>query len=86
MQQVGIRALKERTSQIMRSVRESGEMFEITYHGRVIARLVPAEQSESELQLEEFWREWDRLSEEIGTRWPKGVSAVQAVREDRGPL
>lgn len=86
MDQVGIRELKEQTSEIVRRVREDGEAFEITYHGRIVARLVPAKQSEAEVDVEEFWREWDRLSEEIGEKWPEGVSAVQAIREDRGRL
>jgi prevent-host-death family protein len=38
----GRRELKQRTSAVLRRVRERGEEVEVTLRGRVIARLVPA--------------------------------------------
>ncbi len=87
MQTIGIRELKDQTSQVMRRVREEGDTFEVTFHGRVIARIVPVrEPKRSAPSLAEFWREWDQLASEIGARWPAGVSAVEAVREGRRRL
>lgn len=86
MQQVGIRELREQASQILRRVREDGEAFEVTYHGRVVARIVPTLQVERELTVEEWLEGWDRLAEEISAVWPPGVSAVEAVREQRREL
>jgi antitoxin (DNA-binding transcriptional repressor) of toxin-antitoxin stability system len=84
MQKVGVRELKEQTSQILRRLRESGESFEVTYRGRVIARLVPTiEPAVEHSPAEALREEWDRLSKEISARWPKGLSAVDAVREER---
>jgi len=84
---VGIRELKEQTSQILRRVRENGEEVEVTYHGRVIARLVPASAPELDAaDLSAVWTDLDRLAAEIGARWPSGVTAADAVSEGRREL
>jgi hypothetical protein len=33
-----------------------------------------------------IWNELERLGVEIGRRWPAGVSAAEAVRDDRREL
>ena len=87
MEAIGVRELKERASEILRQVREEGISFEITYHGRVIARIVPVREASSEdSSRSAFWERWDRLAQAIGERWPEGVSAVDAVREGRRDL
>jgi prevent-host-death family protein len=87
MLSVGIRELKERTSQILRRVRENGEEIQVTYHGRVIARLVPAGTSQPDpTALSAVWTDLDRLAAEIGVRWPSGVTATEAVDEGRREL
>ncbi len=87
MQTIGIRELKEHASEILRRVREQGDVFEITYHGRVVARLVPTAQSKSSATTtESFWADWDQLARAISARWPAGISAVDAVREGRREL
>ena len=87
MLSVGVRELKERTSQILRQVREHGEEIQVTYHGRVIARLVPAEASLPDTtDLSAVWTDLDRLAAEIGVRWPSGFTATEAVDEGRREL
>jgi hypothetical protein len=34
-------------------------------------------------EVEVFLRELDKISKEISAAWPKGVSAVEAIREQR---
>ena len=81
---VGIRELKQHTSAVLRRVREHGEELEVTFRGHVIARLVPVVRTKaSERTARSAWSDIDRLAEEIGARWPKGVSATRAVRETR---
>ena len=84
MTSVGIRELKAHMSEMIRRVSEAGETIEITQHGRVVACLVPvhspavdAERLTAELD------ELDRIAAEIGVDWPEGVSAVDAIHEDR---
>ncbi len=91
MRAVGVRELKEQTSEVLRRVREGRETIEITYRGKVVARLVPvapAEQPEatSAADFARIWADMDRLAEEIGARWPKGLSAADAVSQDRREL
>ena len=84
MKSVGARELKENAGEVLRRVREQRESIEITWHGRAIARLVPVTAAKAEPKnLAKIWSDLDRLSEEIGARWPKGVTAAGAVREQR---
>ena len=36
------------------------------------------------LQVEKLLAELDHVAREIGKAWPKGVSSVEAIRQDRG--
>ena len=87
MRSIGIRELKARASQVIRELRIHGGEVHITHHGRVVARLipVPAPRPPSRRSAA-VWLAIDRVSREIGRRWPKGVSAIQAVREVRRDL
>ena len=87
MAAVGVRELKERTSQVLRRVQESGEEVEITRRGRVVAWLIPAPPERPRRAASAAaWATLDRLTAEIGARWPKGRSALKAVREGRRDL
>jgi prevent-host-death family protein len=87
MRSVGIRELRERTSEIIRWVRDEGQEVEVTYYGRVVARLVPAGPKLPDVQdTSPVWADLDRLAAEIGARWPQGITAAEAVAEDRRDL
>jgi len=84
MREVGIRELKEKTSKILREVSDRRETIAITSRGKLIARLVPVVDKEAVLEESlKVLKEMDELAKEIGKYWPKGVSAVEAVREQR---
>lgn len=86
MHTIGVRDLRSNASRILREVSAKGETVEITRHGRVIARLVPAGKPPAEVDesgIERAWADLDRLSEEISARWPEGMSAAEAVARDR---
>lgn len=87
MQSVGVRELKQQASNLLRLVREEGETVEITYHGEVIAHLVPARKpTDTAENLKGWWADLDQLTAEISARWPAGLSAADAVKEDRREL
>lgn len=87
MTSIGVRQLKEQASQILRQVREEGASYEVTYHGRVVARLVPVNQPEvADDEMAAVWADLDQLAAEIGKTWPDDVSAVEAVSEGRREL
>ena len=77
---VGIRELKQQASDLVRHVRETGEEIQVTYHGEVVALLIPVKPAKKH---DKAWAKLDHLAAEIGARWPEGVSAVEAVTEAR---
>jgi len=87
MGEIGIRELKQRASEILRQVREEHETFTVTYRRKVVARLVPAEDTNAErVRASANWTQMDELAREIGTHWPPEVSAAEAVKEQRREL
>jgi prevent-host-death family protein len=86
MRSVGVRELKQRTSQVLRELQARGDEIEVTYHGRVIARLVPVGRPPARRRTAAVWSTLDQVAREIGARWPKGRSATAAVREGRRRL
>ena len=80
---VGVRELQQQASELVRLVRETGSQVQVTYRGKVVALLIPVERSREPEQEAQAWMELDRLAAEIGVRWPAGISAEQAVSEDR---
>ena len=84
---VGIRELKQQTSQILRRVREEGEIFDITYHGETIARLVPVQAPEPTIdEMAAVLADLNQLAAEISAQWPEGVSALDALHDVRREL
>ena len=84
MRAIGVRELKAQTSRILQRVREKGEEVEVTYRGRVVARLIPVSQRTSGARRQAaVWSDLDRVAAEIGARWPAGRTAAATVREGR---
>jgi len=79
---VGIRELKQQASELVRMVRETGKEVQVTYHGEVVALLIPVKPVRKK-NYSKAWSRLDNLAAEIGARWPKGVSARDAVTEGR---
>ena len=87
MGEIGIRELKQRASEILRQVRENQESFTVTYRGKVVARLVPAEEiSKERARASAIWTQMDELAREIGANWPPEAPAAEAVKEQRREL
>lgn len=80
MAEVGIRELKNRTSEIVREVREEQAEYVITYRGQPVARLVPIVTEEDAGQALE---ELERLSQEVSAQWKSDKSAVELLTEMR---
>jgi prevent-host-death family protein len=83
MQTVGIRELKQQASELVRQVRESGSPVQITYHGKVVALLVPVEPVADAAEEAQAWAALDELAAQIGQHWPPGATAQAAVAEGR---
>lgn len=79
---VGIRELKQQASELVRLVRETGSRIQVTYHGKVVALIVPVEKMDR-TQESNAWADLDALAAEIGLYWPKDIPASHAVAEGR---
>lgn len=87
MEEIGIRALKQKASEILRQVREEHESFSVTYRGKVVAKLVPAMDPSADQEVASaIWTRMDDLSREVSAHWPTGSSASEAVSEQRREL
>ena len=88
MKTIEVHELTERIDEILRMVEEKGETFEITDHGKVIARIVPADevQSSTKRDLTPFWETMDQLATEIGSYLPGTVTADEIMRDVRRDL
>jgi antitoxin (DNA-binding transcriptional repressor) of toxin-antitoxin stability system len=68
---------------LIRLIRKTGSEVQATNQGKVVALLVPVASPEGRASEQCDWVSIDILAVEIGARWPKGVSASQAVSESR---
>lgn len=79
MPRIGVRELKNRTSEVLRAVREENAEYIVTYRGRAVARLVAIEEQRDE----DIWGELERLRGEIRAKWSSERSAAEVVSEGR---
>jgi prevent-host-death family protein len=84
MKTMGVRDLKANISEALREVDEEGEIIEVTRHGQVIARLIPARHSTLlDRDANGAWTDLTDLAAEISAKWPHGVSAADAINDVR---
>ncbi len=76
---VGVRELKQRTSDLIRQVRQDGKEIQVTYRGNVVALIVPVHRPSTR----DAWANLDTLAAEIGAHWPEGVTSLDALTEVR---
>ncbi len=83
MNRVGVRDLKDHASEILRRVHDDREIIDVTRRGQVIARLIPVPRPVDPETRNRMWDELELLAEKIGKLWPEGLSAADAIAEDR---
>ena len=84
---VGIRELKRDARAIVRTVRDDKQVIDVTYRREIVARIIPVERpDERQRRLDEFSKKLAVLRKEVSERWMDGMSAVEAVREQRREL
>jgi prevent-host-death family protein len=84
---IGIRDLKNNTSQIMRAVREEQAEYIVTHHGEPVAILRPLtpedHQKARQQELEKGFAELDQLAQQVAENWTSDKTAVGLVEEQR---
>ena len=89
MKTIGVRELKDSLGSVLADVRQKSEEIEITYHGEVIARIVPVTKPKPTRRkkvLGAAWASMDELATQISAAWPGNVSAVESIRDIRREL
>jgi prevent-host-death family protein len=81
---IGVRELKASLADVLREVREQHAVYAVTHRGRIVARLVPEPPADDDFEAR--WSELDEIAAEIGREWPEGISAADAVSQDRREL
>jgi prevent-host-death family protein len=90
---IGIRELRENTSEVLRKVREEKAEYIITHQGQPVAVLLPVEPEMIEKAMLEAgkqsalggWYSYKMLIESLRAEWPEGQdtqSILDEIRED----
>lgn len=91
MSLIGVRELREQTSEVIRRVREERAEYVVTYQGRPVAVILPVDTEQAEAEIVKAskgavvgdWERYEQLAEEIRGVWPADVSTqdlIDAVR------
>ena len=87
MSLIGVRQLREQTSEVIRRVREDRAAYVVTYQGRPVAIILPLDTERAEMEMVESsrkavldnWDRYDRLAEEIRQAWPADLSTQDVI-------
>lgn len=82
-EEIGIRELKSRASEVVRAVKEERARYVITQRGRPAAIIIPIDAAPPEKSVDEVWERLRKLGEEIGKNWESEKSAVEILSEMR---
>ena len=82
-EEIGIRELKSRASEVVRAVKEERARYVITQRGKPAAIIVPLDAAPASKSADEVWERLQQLGEEIGKGWQSEKSAVEILSEMR---
>jgi prevent-host-death family protein len=82
-EEIGIRELKSRASEVVRAVKEERARYVITQRGKPAAIIVPLDAAPPEKSADEVWERLQQLGEEISKGWQSEKSAVEMLSEMR---
>jgi prevent-host-death family protein len=82
-EEIGIRELKSRASEVVRAVKEERARYIITQRGRPAALIIPLDAAPPEKEADAVWKRLLELGEEIGKGWQSEKSAVEILSEMR---
>jgi len=83
-EEIGIRELKSRASEVVRAVKEERARYVITQRGKPVATIIPMDAILPEKKSnDEVWERLMRLGEQISKGWKNEKSAVEILSEMR---
>ena len=83
MEEIGIRELKARASEVVRAVKERRARYIITQRGKPAAILLPLDALPPQPDADKVWAQLERIREELGKGWQSEKSAVEILSEMR---
>lgn len=89
MTMIGVRELRQQTTEVLRRIREEGAEYIITYQGQPVAVLLPLDAEAVEQAILDVGKQgtphgWDayaQVAAAVRERWPESAS-TQAVLDD----
>lgn len=82
-EEIGIRELKSRASEVVRAVKEERARYVITQRGKPAALIIPLDAAPPEKSADEVWEHLLKIGEELGKGWQSEKSAVEILSEMR---
>jgi prevent-host-death family protein len=83
MEEIGIRELKARASDVVRAVREQRARYVVTQRGVPAALIIPLDAVVAKPSDDEVWERLMKIGEELGKGWQNEKSAVEILSEMR---
>ena len=83
IEEIGIRELKSRTSEVVRAVKEERARYVITQRGKPAALIIPVDAAPPEKSADEVWERLMKIGEELSKGWQSEKSAVEILSELR---
>ena len=88
---IGVRELREHTTEVLRQIREAHTEYVITHQGQPVALLLPIDLKKVEAAIVQTtvaesgttWAQFAALSESIRQRWPEEVTSGAILDEIR---
>jgi len=83
-EEIGIRELKSRASEVVRAVKEERARYVITQRGKPAALIIPLDAIPADkVSDDEVWERLTKIGEEISKGWQSEKSAVEILSEMR---
>jgi prevent-host-death family protein len=82
-EEIGIRELKSRASEVVRAVKEERARYVITQRGKPAALIIPLDAALPKKSADEVWERLMNIGEELGKGWQSEKSAVEILSEMR---
>jgi prevent-host-death family protein len=82
-EEIGIRELKSRASEVVRAVKEERARYVVTQRGKPVAIIIPLDAAPPEKSADEVWERLLKIGEELGKGWQSEKSAVEILSEMR---
>ncbi len=78
--------LEDHARDVLQRIRDERQSIDVADGDVIIARIAPVPPQNDRKTRDEWWQEVQRLGEEISRHWPEGVSAEEAISEQRRDL